>query len=188
MSAGAFADSAPPARPERLAPPVGVDAEAAAEVWRAILRLVFDNERRREVCRALGLPFSQIRALRRLAVGPLSMGGLADALVTDRPNASALADALERRGLVERNADPADGRVRRISLTAAGRSAASTADAILDRPPLRLLQLSPAELATLRRLLAGAPEAPKEPEAPEAPGEPRKAGEPEGASEPANAR
>lgn len=137
------------------APTAGGDTQAAAAVWRVMLQLVLDNERRREASVALGLPFSQIRVLRRLSVGPLSMGQLAEALATDRPNASTLVDALERRGLVARSADAEDGRVRRVSLTAAGQSSASTADSILDRPPLALLRLPASELATMYRLLTG---------------------------------
>ncbi|MEA2900774.1 MAG: hypothetical protein QOH36_661 [Actinomycetota bacterium] len=52
---------------------------------------------------------------------PLSMGELADRLFCDASNVTGIVDRLESRGLVERQADPDDRRVRRLVLTDAGR-------------------------------------------------------------------
>jgi len=52
---------------------------------------------------------------------PLSMGELAERLFCDASNVTGLVDRLEVRGLVERQLDPDDRRVRRLVLTAAGR-------------------------------------------------------------------
>jgi len=52
---------------------------------------------------------------------PLSMGELADRLFCDASNVTGIVDRLEGRGLVERQADPDDRRVRRLVLTEAGR-------------------------------------------------------------------
>ena len=52
---------------------------------------------------------------------PLSMGELADRLFCDASNVTGIVDRLEARGLVERQADPDDRRVRRLVLTDAGR-------------------------------------------------------------------
>ena len=53
---------------------------------------------------------------------PLSMGELADRLFCDASNVTGIVDRLEARGLVERQADPDDRRVRRLVLTDAGRT------------------------------------------------------------------
>jgi DNA-binding MarR family transcriptional regulator len=52
---------------------------------------------------------------------PLSMGELADRLFCDASNVTGIVDRLEARGLVERQADPGDRRVRRLVLTDEGR-------------------------------------------------------------------
>ena len=52
---------------------------------------------------------------------PLSMGELAERLLCDASNVTGIVDRLESRGLVERQADPDDRRVRRLVLTADGR-------------------------------------------------------------------
>ncbi|MEA2828573.1 MAG: MarR family transcriptional regulator, organic hydroperoxide resistance regulator [Actinomycetota bacterium] len=52
---------------------------------------------------------------------PRSMGELADRLFCDASNVTGIVDRLEARGLVERQADPDDRRVRRLVLTDAGR-------------------------------------------------------------------
>jgi DNA-binding MarR family transcriptional regulator len=65
---------------------------------------------------------SQISALTRLdQCGPLRLGALAEAEGTSAPTASRLVDILEERGLVERVADPLDGRASVIGLTRQGR-------------------------------------------------------------------
>jgi DNA-binding MarR family transcriptional regulator len=62
--------------------------------------------------------------------GALTVVGLADALGLHKSNASRLADALQDRGLLRREADSADGRAIRLVVTAQGRR---THDAIRAR-------------------------------------------------------
>ncbi|MEA2685065.1 MAG: hypothetical protein QOE93_260 [Actinomycetota bacterium] len=62
----------------------------------------------------------QAKAFRELSE-PLSMGELAERLFCDASNVTGIVDRLEARGLVERQADPDDRRVRRLVLTDAGR-------------------------------------------------------------------
>ena len=62
----------------------------------------------------------QAKAFRELRQ-PLSMGELADRLLCDASNVTGIVDRLEARGLVERQADPDDRRVKRLVLTDAGR-------------------------------------------------------------------
>jgi DNA-binding MarR family transcriptional regulator len=116
--------------------------------------LVLDNERRREVSDALGLSFGRIRALRRIARAPKTMGELAAMLGIDAPYATLVVDELERQGLVERRPHPTDRRVKLVAATARGTTAARRAEEILNRPPPGLANLSPTEQETLARILA----------------------------------
>lgn len=131
------------------------DAEASARaVWAAMSKLVQDDERRREVSEAVGLPLARIRALRRIAARPRSLGALAAALGIDPPNCTAVVDDLERRGLVERQPHPTDRRIKLVVTTAKGTRLAMKAQAIMDVPPDALLQLAPADLSLLADVLA----------------------------------
>ena len=58
------------------------------------------------VSEAVGLPFARVRALRRIAASPRTVGVLAAALGIDAPNCTSVVDDLEERGLVERRARP----------------------------------------------------------------------------------
>ncbi len=141
-------------RRTKTAPPsvAGAD-DPARRAWSAMGDLVLDNERRREVSEALGLSFGRIRALRRIAWEPRTMGELAAVLGIDAPYATLVVDELERQGLVARHPHPTDRRVKLVATTARGKSAARRADEILNRPPPGLANLSGTELETLARLL-----------------------------------
>jgi DNA-binding MarR family transcriptional regulator len=78
---------------------------------------------------------------------------LAHDLGTDAPAATVLINALETRGLVKRNVDPTDRRVKQVSLTGAGRRVLAVVERITDEPPAALERLPSAELAGLRRTL-----------------------------------
>jgi len=76
-----------------------------------------------EALRPVGLnnwQFSLMMALHRPEA--TSVGKLAERLAMDRTTITTNLKPLERRGLVETRPDPQDGRVRRVSLTDAGRS------------------------------------------------------------------
>ena len=53
--------------------------------------------------------------------GPVTMSALAEAEQVRRPTITRLVDGLERRGLVRRVHDPADGRIQLVEATAAGK-------------------------------------------------------------------
>jgi DNA-binding MarR family transcriptional regulator len=111
-------------------------------------------DRRKEVCAALGMSFVRVKALRLLVAGPLTMGQLAEKLATDAPYTTLVVDDLQRRGLVTREPHPTDRRSRLVTVTVDGRAMAGRAEEILGRPPTPVLDLDPAELATLDRLVA----------------------------------
>lgn len=130
-------------------------SEAAVRVWEQMRELVFDRyDRRKEVVDALGMSFVKTKALRRLAVRPMTMRELAEELLTDRPYATVLVEDLVQRGLVERAVHPDDRRSKIVSPTAAGRAAAATAEAIMSTPPDSLRSLPPEDLAALGAILA----------------------------------
>jgi DNA-binding MarR family transcriptional regulator len=127
---------------------------AARDAWRAMSALVLDNQRRREVGDAVGLPFSRVRALWRVAASPRTPGELAALLNVDPANCTPIVDDLEQRGLVAREPHPSDRRSKLVVITAAGARTARKAQRLWDRPPAALGELSRDELETLAELLS----------------------------------
>jgi DNA-binding MarR family transcriptional regulator len=132
-----------------------MDDADAREVWLLMSDLVLDNTRRRDVSDALGMNFGRVRALRRLAREPMSMGEFAAALGIDPPNATVLVDDFESQGLARRRPHPTDRRAKVVEATRKGKDMARRADAILSTPPPALSALSADDLEALRRILAG---------------------------------
>ncbi|GHF16143.1 transcriptional regulator [Amycolatopsis deserti] len=127
---------------------------AAERVWERMQDVLGRHDRRKAVTEALGMSFIKIKALRRLASGPLTLADLAERLNTDRPYVTLVVDDLEQRGLVSRTVHPQDRRRKLVAVTAAGAEAATTAERILKEPPPSLAALDADELAQLDRLLA----------------------------------
>ncbi|MBX3169056.1 MAG: MarR family transcriptional regulator [Candidatus Eremiobacteraeota bacterium] len=79
---------------------------------------------------------------------------LAELLLVTKGNVVGLLDRLQKLDLVERRADPDDGRANRIHLTARGRRKLESVLPVHDRLVLRTLDcLDQQEVGTLRRLL-----------------------------------
>lgn len=144
----ATTEQRPPAPPERAS-----RNELSRTAWTAMCDLVLGNDRRREAADAVGLSFGRVRALRRLAGGPMPMGELAAALTTDAPYATVMVDDLEKLGLVQRRPHPTDRRAKVVELTRRGKELAKRADAVLGTPPPALLGLDPDDLDTLVAIL-----------------------------------
>ena len=101
-------------------------SRVALEASQAATRLA------RQVAVALGdldLSPSQYRLLLFLSEGNAAASAVAGRLAVSRPSVTALADGLERRGLLQRKSDPADRRKVAHELTEAGREALAVADA-----------------------------------------------------------
>lgn len=98
--------------------------EQADDLQRATARLVkkFQFRDRNETV-AYGLSVSQAYVLRALhECGPLTMGELADEMHLSVSTMTRVVAQLERKSLVRRSASAADGRVRRVALSARGRT------------------------------------------------------------------
>ena len=134
--------------------PVGAVDPVA--VWRDFRTVVVDrlDESRRQISEATGLPFSRVRALRRLRFGPLTHAALAEATMVDRPAATVTVDDLCARGLVVRAVHPTDRRCKLVTLTPAGWAMLARADAVVPAPPPGWADASPEELAVLARVVA----------------------------------
>lgn len=103
----------------------------------------------------VGLSAAQACLLDQLMVGgSRAMGDLAAQLLCDASNVTQLVARLESRGLVTRVPDPADRRVKRVSITAAGRRACRSVRSAFDFPSARLDRLSEGERVQLSGLLA----------------------------------
>ena len=104
---------------------------------------------KRKVAEATGLPFSRVRALRRLIEGPLTLRDLAESMASDAPAATLAVNDLEERGLVRREPHPDDRRAKLVTLTTEGRRVVGLARKVTDRAPDTLAALSAKDVAAL---------------------------------------
>ncbi|MFC8710152.1 MarR family winged helix-turn-helix transcriptional regulator [Streptomyces sp. NPDC057197] len=132
-----------------------VTARTAARAWQGMNTLLMEqHNRRKAVAEALGMSFSRIRALRRLAAGPITLRELAERMGSDPPYTTVIVDDLVRRGLAERITNPADRRSKLVHLTEEGRAKAARAVEILSTPPDELLALPLEDIRALDRIVA----------------------------------
>jgi DNA-binding MarR family transcriptional regulator len=123
--------------------------------WHTLVALVMDTrgDWRWKVAEATGLPFTRVRALRRLAGGPVTLRDLAHSLGTDAPAATVAVNDLVRRGLVTRCEHPDDRRAKLVSLTADGRATLRAAKAVDDHAPEALSSLPDEDIEALVRIV-----------------------------------
>ncbi len=126
-----------------------------ARVWAALQAFVQGQDRREELRETLGLGrgMGRVQALLKLTAGPLTLRDLAEVIGVDAPYATLIVDHLEARGLVERTLHPDDRRRKLVTLTPAGREAATLAAHIKNQPPAGFAQLTEAELAVLEHMI-----------------------------------
>ncbi|WP_299951117.1 MarR family winged helix-turn-helix transcriptional regulator [uncultured Modestobacter sp.] len=101
-----------------------------------------------------GLSAAQACLLDQLTGGSSTMGELATALLCDASNVTQLVARLESRGLVTREPDPADRRVKRVSITPAGRREHRAVHRAFAFPAESVDRLTAGEQQLLSRLLA----------------------------------
>ncbi|MES2169306.1 MAG: MarR family transcriptional regulator [Actinomycetota bacterium] len=130
-------------------------SELADEVWWILSGLVTDSlgDYRRAVVEEVGMPFSRVRLLRRLAAGPLTLKALAYAATVDAPAATVSINDLEERGLVIRAVSATSGREKVVSLTTEGRAVLHRVLAIRQPAPASIARLSDDELEQLKAIL-----------------------------------
>ena len=130
---------------------VGRSVDPAGQAWALLWRFVESHNRHGALAEALGFRLGAGRGkiLFRLRDGAMTLSELAQAHAMDAPYATLVVDKLEAHGLVERLPHPDDRRRKLVTLTAAGRDAIATADAILLRPPDAMSSLGSEDLRRL---------------------------------------
>ncbi|MBY8874250.1 MarR family transcriptional regulator [Micromonospora sp. PLK6-60] len=102
----------------------------------------------------VSLSAAQACLLEHLTADGCSMGELAGELLCDASNVTQLVSRLEARGLVARVPDPADRRIKRVSITPAGQRVRDAVRRAFDFPSDRLGRLTQPERHQLAALLA----------------------------------
>ena len=134
------------------------DARAA---WGCITKAFLSNElhdRFHDACASIGLPHPGALKLLLLLdeADPPPMRAVASLMNCDASYVTALVDALEAPGYVERRSAPGDRRVKLIAVTAVGEAAREKALDVMSVPPAGFARLSAAEAKQLVALLAKA--------------------------------
>jgi DNA-binding MarR family transcriptional regulator len=137
--------------PPYSAEPSTAHADLRAGLHELVGRFLADYER---AAQAHELTLPQARALGFAACEPLSQRALAARFGCDPSNISVLVDRLVERELVERRPDPADGRVKLIAATDAGRELATACCEGRERLGAALAALDPDERESVRTALA----------------------------------
>jgi DNA-binding MarR family transcriptional regulator len=133
----------------------------ACETWRLLLGvLAAERSRLPAIAAQLGLSQAQCQVLERLDPNaPVAMCRIAEALDCDPSNVTGIVDRLQAQGLVERRADAADRRVKKLVLTPRGLALRARLIERLSEPPSGIQDL-PAEdqerlFTILHRAFAG---------------------------------
>lgn len=125
------------------------------EVWSLLVHAVIDSRSdwRRAVVERTGLPFSRLRALKRLdRYGSLTLKELAALADMDAPAATVAVNDLQSRGHVERTVSPEDRRAKVVTITDAGRAVIDAMASVEDPAPPAIRSLPSGELARLAEL------------------------------------
>jgi DNA-binding MarR family transcriptional regulator len=122
--------------------------------WQTFVGLVMDTrgDYRRRAADATGLPFSRVRALRRVGKMPVTLRELAESMTTDAPAATVIVNDLEGRGLVRREPHPEDKRAKVVSLTAEGKRVLRALASVPDPVPPSFEGLDDRDVASLVRI------------------------------------
>jgi DNA-binding MarR family transcriptional regulator len=130
--------------------PAAEHADVRAALHELVGRFLADYDR---AANAHGLTLTQARVLGFASCEPLSQRRLAERFGCDPSNISVLVDRLVERELVERRPDPADGRVKLVTATEAGRALALRCCEDREWLGERLDGLSASELESVRAAL-----------------------------------
>jgi DNA-binding MarR family transcriptional regulator len=137
-------------------PPAARDTAALVDLMYLVMRRIWEHAEARLAPYSLSLKHNW--ALHALDE-PMSMSALAERLGIDASYVTTIADQLEERGLIERQAHPTDRRIKSLELTAEGRRLRERlVDELWVEVPL-LDALSADERRELSRLLSRAVDA-----------------------------
>ena len=140
--------------------PESADHAQSEEIIGRLMELSYRmHEHFETISAGLGLTRAEGQMLHRLA-SPRPMRSMADSLNCDASYITALADSLESQGLVTREPDPADRRVRQLVLTERGREVRTEMFRQVHATTPALVGLNAAQrdaLVGLLRVLAAAP-------------------------------
>ena len=127
----------------------------ACRAWQLLVKFFFaQREHLLSWDAELDLPPVQCHVLHLIEPGrPLPMGRLADTLSCDASNVTGLVDRLETRGLIRRQASPADRRVKVLQLTPAGSRLRAQLLRRMTGQSLPLSRLSPDQQRALVKIL-----------------------------------
>jgi DNA-binding MarR family transcriptional regulator len=129
------------------------DAAELMDLMYGVMRRIWEHAERRLAPYSLTLKhYWALHALDE----PMSMGALGERLGIDASYVTTIADQLEDRGLIQRQAHPTDRRVKSLALTAEGRRQRDRLVGELWTDVSVLDALTPAERTELRRILVKA--------------------------------
>ncbi len=132
-------------------------AEQFLRIWGQVVQFMGPGPDTEDLDASLTLrrPFNQLKVLRELRGGPLSMSQIAQLLGVTNAAVTGIADRLEKKGLVQRVQDPTDRRVVCVQLTPEGYMLQrENHQRAVDWTTAVLARLGPQEAATFGRLLA----------------------------------
>jgi DNA-binding MarR family transcriptional regulator len=131
--------------------------DPGSEAW-SLMHWLMVTSKQRLVAMAheFKLAPQQMIALRILGGGPRKMSELAQALFCDNSNVTGIVDRLEEHGLVRREADETDRRVKLIVLTPEGEWMRDEITKRMAEPPPAIASLSESDQRALRDILGRA--------------------------------
>ena len=128
--------------------------DPGSEAWSLLHWAMVSNKQRfMAMGREFDLAPQQMIALRFLGGGPRAMGELAVYLSCDSSNITGITDRLEERGLVKREPDPEDRRVKMLVLTDKGDKLRAKITEALAEPPPFIANLPEKDQIALRDIL-----------------------------------
>ena len=137
------------------------DVSPADEAWDAFLALFMQYRPRMfEIHAEYELKPPPVAMALKVIDDPTPMGKIANHLCCDGSTVTWIVDRLEERGLVERQSDPRDRRVRLVALTDEGRRIRNEISAKLSQAPPGISGLSEEDQLMLRDILRRAVQAP----------------------------
>jgi MarR family transcriptional regulator, organic hydroperoxide resistance regulator len=128
--------------------------DPGSEAWSLMHWMMVTNKQRFfAMAQEFDLAPQQAISLRMLGAGPRKMGELAQALFCDNSNVTGIVDRLEERGLVRRESEAGDRRVKLLVLTDEGEKLRIEITKRMAEPPPPIAALSEEDQRTLRDIL-----------------------------------